>query len=180
MADNKFYLDSDIITDSHFVGKFWMVDSMTNIKSSPASLTIETEANKHYVGTFRAETNWIKLDTVLFRLGTNTFVDFHRLDDSGESHDRGFNLYRELGLNCPHFAFRLVVKDNQMEFKALTNEMAFMFGGTSEMKTSPALNHGSFVKFTGSTEELRNFLIKHFSNDAALTDRSLLWVKSDK
>jgi hypothetical protein len=181
MADNKFYLDSDIITDSLFVGKFRFADSITNIQGSMPSLTIETETNKHYIGTYHEGENWIKLDTVFFRLGTNTFVDFHRLDDSGESHDVGFNNDREVGLNCPHFAFHIFVEDNQIKFKAAsTNELLCMFNETSETKASRVLNHGSLVKLTGSTEELRDFLIKHASDEAIAPDTSWLRVKSEK
>jgi hypothetical protein len=183
MADNKFYRDSDIITDSNFVGKFRRADSITNIQSSTPSLTIEAGANKHYIATFREETNWIKLDTVLFRLGTNTFVDIHRLDDSGESHDpkeyQAFALFRGLLLDCPHCAIRVVVKDNQMELHSPEENLIFFLTANSEIKTTPMSKFPKLLKFTGSTEELRNFLIKHGSDGNSLKDRAL-WVRSEK
>jgi hypothetical protein len=184
MADNKFYRDSDIITDSHFVGKFRRADSITNIQSSTASLTIEAGNNKHYIGTYHEGEDWIKLDTVLFQLGTNTYVDIHRLDDSGESHDskeyKAFVLIRGLLLDCPHCAIRVVVKDNQIEPRISPSGFLPMIGGTSEMKTSPMLKFPKLSKFIGSTEELRSFLIIHGSDGDDNKKNMVEWIRSEK
>jgi hypothetical protein len=185
MADNKFYLDNDIITNSHVVGKFRSANSITNIQSSTPSLTFETGANKHYIGTYREGENWIKLDIVLFQLDTNIFLDIHRLDDSGESHNPGqnepnFNLLRGLLIGCQHCVFRIAIKDNQIEFRVPVNDFLSMTKKTSEMNTSPILNFPKLLKFTGSTEELRNFLIKHISDQGSNEDQNRLWIRSDK
>jgi hypothetical protein len=183
MADNKFYRDSDIITDSNFVGKFWQAGVAT-----PGSLIIEAGTNKHYIATYRVKQMWFKVDAVLFRLGTNTLVDIHRLADSGEKNnsgedDQGFNLISGLLLDCPHHVFRVIIKDNQIEYLVSNNDSDLLFKPPSEMKTSlvsiKLRNSFSVVKFTGSTEELRNFLIKQTSNGDSLKT-VVAWIRSDK
>jgi hypothetical protein len=185
MADNKFYRDSDIITDSHIGGKFMPADAVTNKDDANCSLIIESETNNHYIATYHEAKQWIKFDTVFFRLGTNTFVDIHRLADTGESHNSGnetpsgYELLRITAL-CEHCAFRTVIKDDQIEFQLIMggNDLVKLIREAPEMKVA-RIEEAETTKFTGSTEELRNFLIKHVSDGTALKDHSL-WVRSDK
>ncbi len=77
---SKFYLDSDIVTDARFEGRF---EAPTN--PDHPSLLIASAKNGHYLATYTEHDSWIKLDVVLFRLGTNWFADISQLADNGPS-----------------------------------------------------------------------------------------------
>jgi len=186
MADNKFYRDSDIITDSNFAGTFIPATAITNKAEANCSLIIESETNSHYIATYHEAEHWIKFDTVFFRLGTNTFVDIHHLADTGEDHDNpgprppsGYELLRMASLS-EHCAFRVVSKDSQIEFQFIMggNDLVRKIKEAPDMKVA-RIEETGLTKFTGLTEELRNFLIKHVSDGISLKDHSL-WVKSKK
>jgi hypothetical protein len=192
MADNKFYRDSDVITDSHVVGKFRPaevanLDSMNKyFPSQVTSLVIESKTNNHYIATYHQAEQWMKFDIVLFRLGTNTFVDVHWLADTGiDENSRpkdeisGYELLKGMAANCQHCAFRLDIKDNQIEFQLSWGIfLRKVIEDAPEMKTSP-VGKGEVEKFIGSTEDLREFLIKHSSDKAAFKQR-VLFIRSDK
>jgi hypothetical protein len=80
-AENPFYRKSDIITDKRFEGRF--VPKTANTNSAPSVLiVIKPAQDGHYELTYHADKEWVKLDAVLFKCGTNLFVDVSKLGAS--------------------------------------------------------------------------------------------------
>src|SRR5690242_9336598 len=85
-ATKKFYFDSDIVTDKRFEGRF-EPNPLMHATNQSQSLVIKMGADKHYVATYQEEDHWIKLDAVLFKSGTNFFVDISRITENGTHHE---------------------------------------------------------------------------------------------
>ena len=80
-ATNKFYADSDVITDSRFEGRF-EPQLAANDPAVPCSALVKLKDHKHYVVTLEEGKAWIQLEAVLFKIGTNLFVDISQASDS--------------------------------------------------------------------------------------------------
>ena|SRR5947209_2803443 len=77
-AENPFYGKSDIVTDKRFEGRF--VPRTANTNSTPSEfITIKPAKDSHYQLTYRAGNEWVELDAVLFKCGTNLFVDISKI-----------------------------------------------------------------------------------------------------
>jgi len=81
-AENPFYRESDIFTDKRLEGRF--VSATTNSNSTPPySYVVKPAKNRHYNITYREGDKWAELDAVLFKCGTNLFLDLKKVADNG-------------------------------------------------------------------------------------------------
>ena len=80
-AENPFYRESDIVTDERFEGQF--VSATTNSNSTPYFCAVKPAKNRHYNITFSEVDKWAELDAVLFKCGTNLFLDLRKVADNG-------------------------------------------------------------------------------------------------
>ena len=87
-ATNKFYTDSDVVADSRFEGRFEPT-SAPNDPTVPCWAVVKLDRNKRYAVTVREGEDWIKLEAVLFKAGTNLFVDICQVADSTKHNDNG-------------------------------------------------------------------------------------------
>jgi hypothetical protein len=160
LADNKFYYDTDLITDSHFVGTFTPSAAITNEEYSRCSLNITSGANRHYMGTYSTQDKWIKYDIALFRLGTNTFIDIHPLATgdivtSSKAEPKKFFhdmidaiVVSKIG-ECGHCAFNTVISKGQIDFRFVMAPRALdvLYSKAPELKRGGTDN----LKLTGTT-----------------------------
>src|SRR6185503_8865102 len=76
-AENPFYREPDIVTDKRLEGRF--VTATTNSNSTPSdSYVVKPAKNRHYNITYREGDKWAELDAVLFKCGTNLFLDLKK------------------------------------------------------------------------------------------------------
>ena len=181
-ATNKFYLNSDVITDNRFEGSFG--DEATNQNSSArVSVTIKAGSNKHYIATYQEKDHWIKLDAVLFKCGTNIFVDISHLDDNGAPHEpavgpSGLDLLLLATREKAHSAIRVRFFDGGVEFDSgIGNPIIGAIRKESGLKTKTDENGTIFL--TDSTEKIRSFLEKVGSDDSIFNQKSRL-IKNGK
>jgi hypothetical protein len=81
-AENPFYRASDIVTDKRLEGRF--VSATTNSNSTLSdSYVVKPAKNRHYNITYREGDKWAELDVVLFKCGTNLFLDLKKVADNG-------------------------------------------------------------------------------------------------
>jgi hypothetical protein len=81
-AENPFYRESDIVTDKRFEGRF--VSATTNSNSTLSdSFVVKLAKNRHYTIRYREGDKWAELDVVLFKCGTNLFLDLKKVADNG-------------------------------------------------------------------------------------------------
>jgi len=81
-AENPFYRESDIVTDKRLEGRF--VSATTNSNSTVSDSYVVTPGkNRHYNITYREGDKWAELDAVLFKCGTNLFLDLKKVADNG-------------------------------------------------------------------------------------------------
>ena len=176
-ATEKFYLESDIVTDSRFVGMFAPAgDPQTS------SLSIEPKG-KHYVATFREGEKWIKLDTVLFKSSTNLFADITRIDDNGMPQNPGGGPTRLALLHLAtadktHSAFPVQFSTNEVEFRFAVGNMAAL-ALTREPGMKVKLLNEARVLLLDPTDKLRTFLSK-VGSQKALFNQTSKWRKETK
>ena len=81
-AENPFYRESDIVTDKRLEGRF--VSATTNSDSTLSdSYVVKPAKSRHYNITYREGGKWAELDAVLFKCGTNLFLDLKKVADNG-------------------------------------------------------------------------------------------------
>ena len=81
-AENPFYRESDIVTDKRLEGRF--VSVTTNSSSTLSdSYVVKPAKNRHYTITYREGDKWAELDAVLFKCGTNLFLDLKKVAGNG-------------------------------------------------------------------------------------------------
>lgn len=85
-ATNPFYSESEIRTDKRLEGSL-VPEPRIRKQMGVTSLVLELQRNKHYSAICQQGDHWIKLDVVLFKKGTNFFVDISRLADNGTRHE---------------------------------------------------------------------------------------------
>jgi len=85
-ATNKFYADSDVITDKRFEGRF-EPQLAENDPVARCFAVVKLDGNNHYTVTVDEGKDWIKLEAVLFKAGTNLFVDISQLADNTKHND---------------------------------------------------------------------------------------------
>lgn len=98
-AENPFYRESDIITDKRLEGKF-----RSNKASSSEYIVIKPGKEKHYLLTYYEDSSWVVFDAVLFRCGTNLFVDLSKIADGGSSPPRSPGDPVPTGIQIAHLA----------------------------------------------------------------------------
>jgi len=81
-AENPFYRESDIVTDKRLEGRFG--GAGTNSDSTPSGFyLVKPGKGRHYNITYHEGDKWAELDAVLFKCGTNLFLDFKKVADNG-------------------------------------------------------------------------------------------------
>jgi hypothetical protein len=177
---SKFYLESDIVTDGRLQGRF---EAPTN--PDQPSLVITSAQKGHYLATYRENEYWIKLDLVLFRIGTNYFVDISHLADNGSPRNPG-------GAPGGVAALILATRDNthsvlKTKFTESGMEIRYSYGNPPflAMKKDPNLKW-KVVEGGGmlldSTERVRSLVAK-FANDESMLGvfgRTPIWTRSSK
>lgn len=181
-ATNKFYLDSDIITDKRFEGRFGS-GATNESPSGKQSLVIKLDKNKHYVATFTEGTRWIKLDAVLFKLGTNLFVDIGHLEDNGSEANpgggpSGLDLIRIATAQKTHSAIRVQLDKQVVEFQfGYGNPVATTLLKEPQMKMK--VQGEGAVLILEPTDKLRAFLAK-VGNDNTIFSQKGRFIRIEK
>ena len=81
-AENPFYRESDIVTDKRLEGRFVSATTKSNSTLSDF-FVVKPAKNRHYNITYREGDKWAELDAVLFKCGTNLFLDLKKVADNG-------------------------------------------------------------------------------------------------
>jgi hypothetical protein len=156
-------LDSDVTTDKRFEGHFGTQATNQN-SSARESLFIKLDRDKHYVATYQQGGDWIKIDAVLFKVGTNLFVDISHLADNGAPHNpggapSGLDLVRLATRDKTHSAIRVQFVENAVEFQfGYGNPVAMAISREPTLKIK--LQGEGSVILLDSTDKLRAFLAK--------------------
>jgi len=181
-ATNKFYLDSDIATDVRLEGHFEAEPKTAGIFHS-STFDIQSGTNKHYVATFREQARWIKLDVVLFKNGTNVFLDISHLADNG-IHDEAaggptpLQMLHVATKDKTHSVIRLHFLEDAIEFNyAFGNPVTLAIRKESGLKSK---NDGGQMLLTDSTENLRKFIAKVGSDDSIFMMKARFVRRSSK
>jgi hypothetical protein len=179
-ATNKFYLDSDITTDKRFEGRFRTQGTNQN-SSAGDSLIIQPDRDKHYVATYQEGENWIRIDAVLFKSGTNLFVDISHLADNGAPHNpggapSGLDLLRLATREKTHSAIRVQFAENGVEFQfAIGNPVVIAISREPTLKMK-VQGEGSVI-LLDSTDKLRAFLGK-IGNENSFFQQKARWTRT--
>lgn len=167
-ATNRFYLDSDIIADKRLEGRF-EPHSETQATTQAQSLVIKLERNNHYVATYQEKEHWIKLDAVLFKSGTNLFLDISHLADNGTHNEpavgpSGLDMLHIATRDKTHSVIRVRFFNGGVGFEyAYGNPVIMAIRKEPSLKVKT--NEGQAI-LLDSTEKLRSFLAKVGSDDA--------------
>jgi hypothetical protein len=175
-ATNKFYLNSDVITDNRFEGSFR--PEATN-ENSPTgeSFVIKARSDKHYIATYQKNDHWIKLDIVFFKCGTNCFADLSHLADNGSRDEpavgpSGLDLLLLATRDRTHSAIRIRFFKNGIEFDSNYGNPIY-----NAIIKDPRLKYkrdeGTII-LTDTTEKLQSLLIRVGSDDYVFGNKSRL------
>jgi hypothetical protein len=173
-ATNKFYLDSDIITDKRLEGHF-EPHPTTHATNQAQSLVIKLNPNKHYVATYQENDHWIELDAVLFKSGTNYFIDISHIADNGTHNEpavgpSGLEMLHLATLDKTHSAIRVRFYDDGVGFEYGYGNPVF-----AAIQKEPSLkvkvDEGQAI-LLDSTENLRSFLAKVGSVDSIFQNKA--------
>jgi len=176
-AENPFYRESDIVTDKRFEGRFG--GSTTNSNSTPYdSCVIKPAANRHYNIKYREGDKWAELDAVLFRCGTNLFLDLKRVADNGVKTEPGIGpsstmeiVHIATMLDC-HCVLRIRFVENGIQTSGALHGNPLW----DALKRHPNLKYMTSFQgqpidsreikiITNPTEELHALLLAEGSND---------------
>jgi hypothetical protein len=181
-ATNKFYADSDVVTDIRFEGRF-EPQSASNDPSVPCSAVVKLDDNKHYAVTVREGDDWIKLEAVLFKNGTNLFVDICQLSDSTKHNDNGdrpstLGMLRRGTADKNHVAIRCEFVENGIEGQ-IADGVPFVRAIQKDrtLKLRPVDDH--FGVLLEPTERLRTFLAK-IGNDPTVYMEKARWIRTSR
>jgi len=180
-ATNKFYEDSDIITDNRFEGSF-EPQRADNDPSIKCSALVKLDRHNHYTITVREVDDWIKLDAVLFKAGTNLFVDLSQLEDNKKHSPKGefsqIEYLRQGTADKNHVAIRFEFKENGLEGHiAIGAPFVRALLKDRTLKTRPVDDH--FAVLLEPTETLRSFLVK-IGNDPSVYMQTAMWLRSNE
>ncbi len=173
-AENPFYRESDIVTDKRFEGKF-----RSNKASSTEYIVIKPGKEKHYSLTYYENGQWVEFDAVLFKCGTNLFVDLSKIADGGSTPNRrvpgdpvptGMQIAQLATIYNSHFVNRLRFVEDGFEgaagqgnpvYDVLMKHPGLRFRkGTKRQPLD-----GKIMILTNPTEELHKLLLKEGSNE---------------
>jgi hypothetical protein len=173
-------LESDIAPDGRLKGHF---EAPTN--PDHPSLVITSAEKGHYLATYREDEYWIKLDLVLFRIGTNYFVDISHLANNGAPQNPG-------GAPGGVAALILATRHNthsvlKLRFTESGMEVRYSYGNPPflAMKNEPNLKW-KVVEGGGmlldSTKRVRSLVSKFANDDSVLGVFGQTWsmVRSSK
>lgn len=181
-ATNPFYADSDVVTDSRFEGRF-EPQSAPNDPAVPCSASVKAAGNKHYAVTVREGEDWIALEAVLFKAGTNLFVDICRLEDSRKHNDNGdrpsvLEMLRRGTADKNHVAIRCEFVENAIE-----GQIAAGVPFVRAINKDPTLKlrkvDDHFGILLESTDRLRSFLVR-VGSDPTVFMQKVRWSKANK
>ncbi len=181
-ATNQFYTDADVVTDSRFEGRF-EPQSAPNDEAVPCSALVTLDRNKHYAVTVREREDWIKLEAVLFKAGTNLFVDISQVGDSEKHNNNGdrpsiLKLLRRGTADKNHVALRCEFVENGIE-----GQIAAGVPFVRAINKDPTLNlrkvDDRFAVLLESTDRLRSFLAK-VGSDPTVYMQKARWIRAGK
>jgi hypothetical protein len=180
-AKNRFYADSDVITDNRFEGSF-QPQITDNDSAIRCSALVKLDRDKHYTVTVREGKDWIELDAVLFKADTHTFVDISQLADSREHIDSGektsyLAILRRITNDKNHVAIRFEFVENGIEGQlALGVPFVRAINKDPTLKLKKVDDH--FAVLLDATEHLRSFLSR-VGNDPSVFMQKVRWLKTD-
>ena len=175
-AENPFYRESDIVTDKRLEGGFG--SSTTNSNSTPPdSYVVKPAKNRHYNITYREGDKWAELDAVLFKCGTNLFLDLKKIADNGVNSEpavgpsSGMEILHMATIIDAHCILRVrFVEDGIQSSGALYGNPLY-----TVLRRHPNLNYKTSAQgepidphiriITNPTEELHALLMAEGSND---------------
>jgi hypothetical protein len=185
-AENPFYRKADIFNDKRFEGRFYPENVITN--STPSEfIVIKPGKDRHYTLTFHQNDKWVDLDAVLFKCGTNLFVDVSKIADNGVNSmpavgPSGIEVMHLATLYDTHSVVRVRFVENGLQqgnaygnpvYYALQKHAGLKFKkSTSGQPIDP---HQKIL--TNPTEELYELLLDAGNDDTVFGFKST-WIKS--
>jgi hypothetical protein len=179
-ATNRFYADSDVIVDKRFEGRF-APQLSENDPMVRCSAMVTLERNQRYAVTVQEGEDWVKLEAVLFKAGTNLFVDISQLADSRKHNDNGgkpslLALFRRGTEDKNHVAIRFEFVEDGVEAQlAVGASFIRAINKDPTLKLRKVDDH--FAVLLDPTEKLRLFLAKT-GNDPSVLVQKGRWVKT--
>jgi hypothetical protein len=186
-AENPFYRDSDVITDRRFEGRF--VGKADTNSTASTFVVVKPAKNRHYTITYHENDKWVELDAVLFKCGTNLFVDMRRTADNGAHRQpavgpSGVEVLQLATIYGSHAVVRVqFVTDGIQQSSAYGNPVAFALMKHPNLKLK-ATTKGEPIEvgmaiLTNPTEDLHQLLLEEGSNEDVFGFKAK-WVKSQK
>lgn len=181
-ATNQFYSDSDIILDNRFEGRF-EPQLAPNDPGVPCSALAKLERNKHYGVTVHEGEDWIKLEAVLFKAGTNLFVDICQVADSRKHNNNPdkpsiLAILRRGTAHKNHVAIRCEFVENGIEGQIAAGvPFVRAINKDRTLKLRPVDDH--FAVLLESTDRLRSFLAK-LGDDPTVFMQKVKWTRTNK
>ena len=178
-AANQFYADSDVVTDSRFEGRF-EPQSAPNDPAVPCSALVKVDRNKQYAITVQEREDWIKLEAVLFKAGTNLFLDICQVADGKKHHNNGdspsvLEMLRRGTNDKNHVAIRCEFVKNGIE-----GQLAVGVPFVRAINKDPTLKlrkvDDHFAVLLDPTDRLRSFLAR-IGSDPAVFMEKVRWVR---
>jgi hypothetical protein len=178
-AENQFYADSDVLADNRLEGRF-EPQSALNDPAVPCSALVTLDRNKHYAITVQERADWIKLEGVLFKAGTNLFLDICQVADSKEHNNNGdrpsvLEMLRRGTNDKNHVAIRCEFVENGIE-----GQLAVGVPFVRAINKDPTLKlrkvDDHFAVLLDPTVRLRSFLTR-IGGDPAVFMQKVRWVR---
>jgi hypothetical protein len=144
-ANNKFYRDSDIVSDKRLEGQFRSSDPQTN-SPSYQPVVIKSSEHGHYTAVWTEDSKWIKLDVVLFKCGGNLFLDMSRVADNGVNEEPAVG---PGGLELLHMA---TLYNTHSVVRVRFTEKGFDVGWNHGNPVYDVLKQYRYLKFRAGTE----------------------------
>jgi len=181
-ATSPFYAASDVVTDTRFEGRF-EPQSASNYPAVPCSASVKVAGNKHYTVTVWEGEDWIALEAVLFKTGTNLFVDLCQVEDSRKHNNNGdrpsvLEMLRRGTADKNHVALRCEFVENGIEGQiAAGTPFVRAINKDPTLKLRRVDDH--FAVLLESTDRLRSFLAK-VGSDPTVYMQKARWIKAGK
>jgi hypothetical protein len=179
-ATNKFYADSDVIVDSRFEGRF-EPRMASNDPAVPCLALVTLDHNKRYSVTVQEGQDWVKLEAVLFRAGTNLFVDISRLQDSRKHNNNGdkpsfLELLRRGTADKNHVAIRFEFVEDGVEAQIAAG-VPFVRAVNKDPTLKLRKVDDHFEVLLDQTDRLRSFLVK-IGDDRSVFMEKVRWLRT--
>ena len=186
-SENPFYRESDIVTDKRLEGRYGSTTSGTNATPS-SSYVVKLGTNRHYNIKFLEADKWADLDAVLFKCGTNLFLDVKRVADNGVNSEpaigpsSGMEILHMATIFEAHFVLRIRFVGDGVQSSGVLHGNPLYFA----LQRHPNLKYKTSTKgepidphiriITNSTEELHALLLAEGGKDDVFSFKETLVI----